>query len=92
MDCNVLPVDLQVLQTAVRHYIREKMEPLSPINELIAPSFHEYVGWNFTRGVLSLLGGNIEDDLKVMAGTSARPLWTMSPASICSGISGEVVP
>ena len=92
VDCNILPLDLQVLQVGARHYMRTKQEPTSPISELVATASEDNVVWSFMSNVRTLLGDDIENDLKIMPPTNENPPWNMSPVDVCAGISEEASP
>lgn len=89
VDCNILPMDLQVLQVGARHYLRMKQEPTSPVSEVVTSALQNNVRWNFTRNIQTLLGDNIEAELQVMLMTNTRPPWSTAPADVCTGITGE---
>lgn len=92
VDCNILPMELQVLQVGVRHLVRMKQEPTSPVNELVTTNLLDNVAWNFTRNARCLLGDNFEEDLKVMTVTNTRPPWAVRPVDVCEGINAETTP
>ena len=90
VDCNIMPLELQVLETSCRHYIRLKQETRSLIRELVAEAFQTRPGWTFRANVETLLGESSEDDFKVIAFTrTLTPPWAMVTAEVCEGIAND---
>ena len=90
VDCNILPLDLQVLETSCRHYLRLKQEPQSPINDIITKSFQENTPWKFRKSVQSILGDKCEEEINILKRREAQtPSWQNMPVNVCESVATE---
>ena len=90
VDSQILPYDLQMLQTSCRHYIRNKPESKSATRELIVDAFEEKQNWNFRKNVLEILGENSEEEIKVVPmKTRPTPPWQIIATRVCEGMTTD---
>ena len=87
VDSQMLPYDLQMLQTSCRHYIRNKSETKSATRETITEALEEGQNWNFRNNILEVLGENPEEEIKVvLIKMRPTPPWQITTTRVCEGL------
>ena len=92
VDCGIMPLQLQVLESSCRHYIKLKQESQCPIRDLVGRAFepHSNSTWGFRREVQGLLGEGCEDQINVLSfRPNITPPWIRVPAEVCEGITTD---
>ena len=92
VDCEMLPFDLEVMQSSCRHYIRLKQEPESPPMQIMKNALENRTGWTFRKQIQSVLGETCEEDIMVKELAEEPhppPPWRLIEAKICEGIKEE---
>ena len=90
VDCNIMPLDLQVLESSCRHYLRLKQQEQSSTHELVTKAFQENTPWKFKKNVQSILGDECEKEINILNQREARvPSWHNTTMNVCESVAAE---